>query len=83
MIMIKSKIMIKNQIKKRKRKRVERRSPQANWALRQIAAGRCRLCAGKCGINPRTGKHYLLCPMHLVSVGNYQKLLMRRRRMAK
>jgi uncharacterized Fe-S radical SAM superfamily protein PflX len=65
---------------KPKRKRVEDRSPQANYAQRQIAAGHCRVCGWKCTINRRTGKHYLLCPVHLVSVAKTQKLLMRRRR---
>ena len=63
-----------------KRKRVEDRSPQANYAQRQIAAGKCRVCADKCTINPRTGKHFLLCPSHRKSVAATQKLLMQRRR---
>jgi hypothetical protein len=41
----------------------------------------CRVCGGKCGINPRTGKHYLLCPRHRASVAASQKVLMRRRRL--
>ena len=63
-----------------KRKRVEKRSRQANWAQVQIAAGLCRVCGGKCTINPRTGKYYLLCQRHLASVAESQRLLMRKRR---
>ncbi len=59
---------------------LEDRSPQANWAHRQIAEGRCRVCGGKCAINPRTGKYYLLCQRHLASVAESQRLLMRKRR---
>ena len=63
-------------------KRVENRSRQMNWQLRQRAAGRCPIDGNRCGINPRTGRAYVRCPACRVKIAAIMKLKMRRRRAA-
>jgi len=64
-----------------KRKRVEKRSRQRNWALRQQQLGLCPGCGDeRLDINSATGKPYRTGPICRAKVNEYQKLLMRRRR---
>jgi hypothetical protein len=66
-----------------KRKRIEKRSKQANQQQVLKAAGTCPRCWGeKLDFNPRTGKPYALGPECRGKKAETQKLLMRERRRA-
>ena len=67
---------------KTKRKRVEKRSNQRNWQLRQKAAGLCLICPNRADINPRTGKPFKYCAHCRTATNAQQAALMRRRRRA-
>jgi hypothetical protein len=66
----------------KKRKQVEKRSPQANWAARQREVGNCPICGDPRDFNKRTGKPYGHCEGCRDVIRPQQAALMRKRRAA-
>jgi hypothetical protein len=63
-----------------KKKRVETRSRQRNWALVKKAEGNCPQCGESCDFNARTGALFFYCFRCRPHMNEVKSALMRRRR---